>query len=123
MEKCVDLPMLITYVVGLGEANELLDGERVVWVAIGMLFKRHLSVLLLNVTGSGVRSNIENSKWIKGLKCLNLRNNGCIDVPDVPKEGSCDDAEVEAALEGLRASFFLFQISLDYFILNQFFEF
>ena len=38
MDKCVDLFELSTYVVGLGEADELLNGERVVWVTIGMLF-------------------------------------------------------------------------------------
>ena len=98
-----------TYVVGLGEADELLDGERVVWVAIGMLLQGHLSVLLLDVAGSGVRRNVKNSERIKGLQRLNLRNNRCVDVPDVPKEGSCDNAEVEAAFESLRASFSLFE--------------
>ena len=87
-----------------------MDGERVVGVPIGMLLERHLSVLLLDVTGSRVRRNVQNRERVESLKRLNLRNDASVDVPDVPEEGGANQLNVEGGSEGVLTGLSAFEI-------------
>ena len=57
----------LTYVVGLGETDKLLDSERVVWVLIWMLLQGKLSVLLLDIPHSRIVRDLQNCKWVESL--------------------------------------------------------
>ena len=98
-----------TYVVGLGEANEFLNGERVVRVLVGMLLQRQLSVLLLDVSDGGLVGDFKNLEGVEGLQVLDLADNLGVEVPDVPEEGGYHEAEVERTLEGARVNLALLE--------------
>ena len=66
-----------------------------------MLFERQLSVLLLDVSSSGIIRNLQNLEWVRGLKRLNLTNEVGIEIPEVPEECGNNESEVEGTLEGL----------------------
>jgi hypothetical protein len=66
-----------------------------------MLFERQLSVLLLDVSSSGIIRNLQNLEWVKGLKRLNLTNEVGIEIPEVPEECGNNESEIEGTLEGL----------------------
>ena len=46
------LEVMETYVVCFGQLDEFLDSERVVWILVGVLQKRHLAELLFDVVDS-----------------------------------------------------------------------
>ena len=58
---------MITYVVGLGESDELLDGKRVAWVLIRMHIEGLFAILFLDVFNSGI---VVDSNDFKGVKTL-----------------------------------------------------
>jgi len=61
---------MITYVVGLGESDELLDGKRVAWVLIRMHPEGLLAILFLDVSNSCIVGHSDNVKGVERLEGL-----------------------------------------------------
>ena len=85
----------MTYFVGFCESHELLNGEWVVGVLVGMHRKRKSSVLLLDISDSCIVGNTHDYVRIKLLQSLNLAHQDGILEPDVPEKCGNNHAEVK----------------------------
>lgn len=62
--------MMGTYVICFCELDEFLDSERVIWIFVRMLQKRHLAELLFDVIYSRIGLQFEDGEWVETLKGL-----------------------------------------------------
>jgi len=95
------LEVMETYVVCFGQLDEFLDSERVVWILVGVLQKRHLAELLFDVVDSRVGWQVQDCEWVEALEGLHRRNLQEIQVPDIPEEGADEATEDDCSGESI----------------------
>ena len=79
-----------------------MNGERVIWVLIGMHNERLSTVGFLDGADVCVSVDLENREWVEGLDVLETRNSLEVQVPEIPEEASDKDLVVESFLENAR---------------------
>ena len=78
----------ITYSIGFGDLDELIDSLGIIWVLVWMFFSRKFSVCFFHLSNCGLGSHTQNFVWNEGFQRFDVLHNIEALICKEPHEGN-----------------------------------